>query len=151
MGKNSRRPRGWLSQALLPENKVNKEFKDNQERFMLFNRMFKKPGKFMLNVGTLISIVLTIVPVCFPNAIYNTTTIAFLVSGIVITIGFEQTANIHYYRYAAIANNKFIDSIKMNIRINQVLRFITLTGWVISMFALVMMILTKNGSLSEIW
>lgn len=151
MGKRQRRPGRSLSDLILPKQQVNKEFKDNRERFRLFNKMFKEPKTWSLHILTLISVILTVVPLCVPGAIYNATTISFLVAGAVMSIGGEQGANYHYYKYSLLANNRQFDSVKWNIRFNQGMRLISMTGWVLSTFALVMMLFTNDGSISEIW
>lgn len=151
MGRNARKPRGWISRAILPDKTVNKEFKDNRERFRLFNKMFKEPNKFTFHLVSFASIVLTIIPLCVPGAIYNNVTIAFLVTGAVLSIGGEQAANLHYVKYSELANQRLYESVKWNVRFNQGLRLLGMIGWVLSTFALVMMLFTNNGSLSEIW
>lgn len=147
----TRRPRGKFSQAILPDKKVNKEFKDNRERFRLFNKMFKQPGKYMFHMVSVVGIGLTIIPLCFEQSIYNTATVSLLISGIVMTIGGEQGANLHYWKYSELANSRTYDSVKWNVRINQGMRLVAMFGWVLSTFALVMMLFTNNGSISEIW
>ena len=147
----TRRPRGKFSQAILPDKKVNKEFKDNRERFRLFNKMFKKPGLHMFHMISVVGICLTVIPLCVSSAIYNTATIALLVAGITMSLGGEQMANLHYWKYSELANSRTYDSVKWNVRINQGMRLFAMVGWVLSTFALVMMLFTNNGSISEIW
>lgn len=151
MGKRNRRPGRSFSDLILPKQEINKEFTDNRDRFRKFNKFFKDPKTWSLHVLTLISVCLTVIPLCVPGAIYNATTISFLVVGAVMSIGGEQAANIHYSKYSLIANNRNYDSVKWNIRFNQGMRLISMTGWVLSTFALVMMLFTNDGSLSEIW
>lgn len=149
MGKHSRRRKHSFLKRAFPE--PNKDFKDLEERYRLFNNQYKAPKLPNFIYISVTSIVLTIIPLCNPSSIYNTVNIVMLIVGVILSVGFEQTANLLYSRFARIANTKNYQTVIWHVRLNKILRIIAMMSWIITVFALTTMMFTNSGSISEIW
>lgn len=144
-----RKRRGKFSQWLLPDLPNNK-YKDNKEKFRMFNRLSKKPHWFGFNYVSISSLLLSTVTFVVPSADITSTIIALSILGLVSSVALEQMANYHYNFYAKIANDKKWDSVKWNIFFNKITRTLAMGGWIPTVIALVAA-LFFGGSVAAVW
>lgn len=130
---------------------INTKFKDNQQRFRFFNKFHKQPHVFTFCFLTAIGIVLAILPFFFPG--FKMTFDGWMLWGFGIgsTILFEAVANIHYWKYSKIANKRTYSNVKFNVILNQVIRYIAMSGWIWLSLAVGVIAFSKTGTLASIW
>lgn len=150
--KNKRnKGRGKISRAFIQDSNKKQEFKDNQERFRLLNKFHKQPPTIAFLLATMAVIgFIGIMLADIKDATFKTESIVLLIVGAVVSIGFEQIANLHYSRFSKIANERKFNSVIFNIRLNFSLR-------TVAMFSLLMLVLAvttilfKDGTLASLW
>lgn len=142
--------RSKFSKLLFPEGQSKKDFKNNQERFRLFNKYEQEPPRISFMLGTMGSVCFSIVPFLVHDSYFSTLSIILLILGFCITVIFEWIANYHYSSYSKIAKDRKYDSIIFNIRVNYTLRTIAMLGWIITVLAITL-ILTKNSNLISLF
>lgn len=135
----------------LPKKDYNTKFKDNRERFRLFNRFYKEPRIFTFIFLSVVAIILAIFPLPFPS--FKSTSIGWILwsSGLFISIFFEGVANYHYFKYSKVANNKTARDVWKNVIYNKAIRYISMCGWVLIAFAIGVMAFSHDGSFASLW
>ena len=145
----------FFNNFLLPKNKINKKFKNNQERFLLFNKLFVKPKKIMFVFLSIISILLAMIPIIAWGAgvIFHSNVLGWSLygCGLFIAIAFEQGANFHYYKYALIANKANVSTVINHVRLNKILRVIGILSFILLVLAIAIMIVSPDGTFASIW